>query len=487
MPTVKEDFAWLFQDHPDELKKLTARFPLRDFNFMITSQRSIEQIYRKLRRIDEGKITGREHGNFWPDLRALGLASPDRQELSELGQASLEYFGRVKDDFKREHFVLSAIGRGAYDVPKQLRDDYLEKIQNLWAYLKRIPRLNIEGRELLRNEEKLFFTECLNAFPLALERYFELPRTRQDRLDSLHESRLKTMFHPNDPEEAPYAKTARRFLNVWRALNRRTNFVRSVILSHYEDNVDKAPNNSISLTIERPYRNILNQKLLLLIIKQSDRITFDQSCKELCERVKRPRRARIIVDPAMLTKSWLLKQAGKSMQDLTDMAEREQARRALLEKRTKDHQEIVRTIVTKLYAGKEDLILKDDQYSFDLLVEKKSRPQAILHEVKTNKRYNRADERHRVVEAVGQLFYYEHFNVPFELENKSAKTAKFVVFQNSPDNDHVVYLKRCGIEVLWLRNGDIDGEHSSLELLRQFVSSGQGTKISPTLNPDGKI
>jgi len=468
MPTLKQDFVWLLKDYLDDIKRLPERFPLRDFNFMITSQRTMGQIYRKMEKIDQGKITGREHANFWPDLRALGLVAQNRQELSELGKAALQYFYKAKDDFKREHFILSSIRQKTYDAPNRVRKAYLAKRQNLHDYLKRIPPLNKEGQEILRDEEKLFFTECLNTFPLALKKYFDLPRSRQKRLDSLHESGLKTLFDPKKPEEAPYAKVARRFLNVWRALNRRTNFVKSVVLSHYEEKVKRSPEHRVKVRMDKPYTNILNRKLLASIIEKSGRIFVEEEGKWILEKVKRARRARVITDPNVLTRQKWLKEATKRISKLPDAEEREQARLTLLEKRRSGHQEIVKTIITKLYAVKEGCIMKEDPYSFDLLVEKKG--QAFLHEMKTIRRYDRADERRQIIQAVGQLFYYEHFDVPFELDDTSANVTKFVVFQNMPYSDHVVYLKNCGVEVLWLKNGRIDGDPVSLELVKRFIS-----------------
>ena len=194
MRTAKQDFIWLLQDELDEIRKLPQRFPLRSFNYMITSQRTPEQIYRKMKRVDEGKVPRGRKGNFWVDLRALGLASDDREELSELGKAALEYMRRVKSDFKREHFVLSGIRAQAYDVPDGVHEHYVERVRNLHDYLKRIPPLNKKGKEILLDEEKLAFTECLNTFPNALGRYFQLSKTRQRRLDYLRESGLKRLF-----------------------------------------------------------------------------------------------------------------------------------------------------------------------------------------------------------------------------------------------------------------------------------------------------
>jgi MoxR-like ATPase len=269
--TTKQDFLYIFQDYdPQELQKLPTRFELLDFNFMITSQRTITRIYEKLEAIDQNKVGQKVHGNFWIDLRVLGLAKEDRDEISQFGKVTLEYFRKEKSAFKREHFILSNIRKRNYDIPKRVYDQYLSKVKNLRNYLDAIPALNQRGKELLRNEEKVFFTECLNTFPKALNRYFSLSPDRQAALDSLHESGLKNLFDPNIPQEEPYAKVARRFWNVCRAYHRRTNFIRSTILSEYEEKVTRSKYHFISLDILGDYAKILNESLLIRLIKKSE-------------------------------------------------------------------------------------------------------------------------------------------------------------------------------------------------------------------------
>jgi MoxR-like ATPase len=269
--TDKQDFIYIFQDYdPKDLQALPIRFRLLDFNFMITSQRTMARIHEKLEDIDQKKVSPKVHGNFWIDLRVLGLAKEDGDEISQFGKVTLEYFRKEKSPFKREHFILSNIRKRNFDISKKVYDNYFSKVENLGNYLNVIPTLNQKGKELLLNEEKIFFTECLNTFPKALNRYFSLPPDRQVALDSLHESGLKNLFDPNIPKEAPYAKVARRFWNVCRAYGRRTNFIKSVILSEYEEKVSKSKYHFILLEVLSNYAKILNEDLLVKVIKKSE-------------------------------------------------------------------------------------------------------------------------------------------------------------------------------------------------------------------------
>jgi MoxR-like ATPase len=279
--TAKQDFVYIFQDYdPKELQALPERFKLSDFNFMITSQRTMARIHEKLEDIDQKKVS-QVYGNFWIDLRVLGLAKENQNEISYFGKTTLEYFRGEKSPFKREHFILSNIRNRSYDIPKDVQDSYFSKVENLRNYLEIIPVLNQKGKELLLDEEKVFFTECLNTFPKALNRYFSLSPDRQTALDSLHESGLKTLFDPSVPTEAPYAKVARRFWNVCRTHQRRTNFIKSVILSGYEEKVSKSKHHFIPFEIMSAYTKILNERLLIPVIKKSEVIQLALGSKAI--------------------------------------------------------------------------------------------------------------------------------------------------------------------------------------------------------------
>lgn len=284
--TVKQDFVFLFQDYKqDELAKLPDRFELRDFNYMITSQRTMARIYDKLKKIDENKVGPSVHQNFWPDLKVLGLAKQDKDEMSHFGKVTLEYFDEEKNAFKREHFILSNIRNQAYDIPEEVHHSYMSKVKNFHNYLRIIPTLNKRERELLRNKDKIFFTECLNTFPNALKRYFTLPPERQEALDSLHESGLKNLFNAADPKEAAYSNIANRFWNRCRVFDRRIHFIYSVILSEYEEEVGKSKRHFIPLQTLNRYTKILNEDLLIEVLKNSEKIQPAIGAKVIVEAV----------------------------------------------------------------------------------------------------------------------------------------------------------------------------------------------------------
>lgn len=268
--TAKSDFVSLFQDYTGQLSQLPESPILSDFNYMITSQRSVDMIAAKLEKISTGKVTGAEHGNFWPDLRTMGLADPTKDDLSEFGKATLGYFDQVTDSFKREHFMLSSIRHKSFEFPQSVYDTYRRKLDNLDAFLNLIPPSAQAGSELLRNGEKLFFTECLNAWPMALQRYFQLPPTKQATLDSLHENGLDPLFKQNDPKEADYYKLAHKFANECRQFERRTNFIMSTVLSEYEEAVLSDPRSQIPFSVLPRFAKILSEELLFETIQKSD-------------------------------------------------------------------------------------------------------------------------------------------------------------------------------------------------------------------------
>jgi MoxR-like ATPase len=273
--TKKEIFSNLFVD--EKIDDLDSRFQLKDFNFMMTSQRTVDKIFKKLEKIKNENVEEDEHGNFWPDLRTMGLTKIDENAISKFGEKTYEYFQNESDDFKREHFILSNIRKKSWDIPSEVQDNYFKKIKNLEDYLSIIPELNNGENAILNNTSKLFFTECLNTFPNALKNYFTLSPEDQKELDNLHESGLINLFDSSIEGEGNLVKITNRFKNVCRAFDRRTNFIKSVILSEYEELEGQR-------TLERllKFEKILNSQLLNEIIKNIplDEITINEDSKE---------------------------------------------------------------------------------------------------------------------------------------------------------------------------------------------------------------
>lgn len=272
-----EDFSNLFSGMENDLKNLDNRFPLKNFNFMVTSQRSMNMIHNKLKKVVAGQVPSNAHQNFWADLRILGLAKPHSKKLSKFGLAVYDCFNQENNDFKREHFILKNIRNKSYDIPSAVHREYLEKVTNLKQFLKIIPSLNTPARSILYNLNKLYFTECLNTFPLVLKRYFQLSEARQKDLDNLHESGLKQLFDSSEQNTKHLYKVANRFWNVCRAFERRSNFIKSVILSEYEEKSEKTSSVSLSLKKLPTFKKILNDKILQEIVSNSTDIQIIKS------------------------------------------------------------------------------------------------------------------------------------------------------------------------------------------------------------------
>lgn len=129
----------------------------------------------------------------------------------------------------------------------------------------------------------------------------------------------------------------------------------------------------------------------------------------------------------------------------------------LLRERTDEHQE---TLVKfqKLFKAKGWRI---GIGNFDLLAEKEN--VALLIEVKSIKVDDVSDERLRIIDGVGKLFFYESFDIPPILNNKTATVQKIMVFSRKPNSlEHVEFLSKLGIWVLWFSDtGQLEGETAS--------------------------
>jgi preprotein translocase subunit Sss1 len=108
--------------------------------------------------------------------------------------------------------------------------------------------------------------------------------------------------------------------------------------------------------------------------------------------------------------------------------------------------------------------------NFDLLAERGK--VALLTEVKSIKSGSTKDERLRIIDGVGKLFFYERVDVPSLLKNRKANIQKVMLFSQKPNRkEHITFLKRLGIWVLWLGvNGDVQGENASKKALMALVN-----------------
>src|ERR1700733_12062032 len=160
---AKDDFVSLFQDVATQLPVLPQSPQLADFNYMITSLRTIDNLAEKLERVGTGQLTASDQSRVaqqtWVDLRSMDLVDAGQYQLNDFGKACLAYFGVETDQFKREHFILSCIRHRAYGIPNYIYQEYQRKLANLNSYLTAIPQSTQKGNELLLDQEKVFFTE----------------------------------------------------------------------------------------------------------------------------------------------------------------------------------------------------------------------------------------------------------------------------------------------------------------------------------------
>jgi hypothetical protein len=134
-----------------------------------------------------------------------------------------------------------------------------------------------------------------------------------------------------------------------------------------------------------------------------------------------------------------------------------------LAERTREHQRLVKLLFAKYDAAG----FECRERPFDLFV--RIGDTAILHEVKTVKSHDPSDERKRVTDAIGQLAYYEHFDIPKVLEPGS-RLLKVALFQIAPATEHIEFLRKNGISTIWLsRDGQIQGDKTSMKLLNDLM------------------
>lgn len=139
-------------------------------------------------------------------------------------------------------------------------------------------------------------------------------------------------------------------------------------------------------------------------------------------------------------------------------------RLARLRERTDLHQDTLDKL-RKLFDEKWTISIGN----FDLMTEKADN--ILLHEVKTLRLGSKTDERLRIIDAIGKLFFYENIDVPQLQMNKRAKIQKMMVFNRKPvGSEHIHFLKKLGIWTIWFnKKGRLDGEKGAKRALLQLL------------------
>lgn len=131
-----------------------------------------------------------------------------------------------------------------------------------------------------------------------------------------------------------------------------------------------------------------------------------------------------------------------------------------IQERTDIHQETVSKLVQ---AFREGWITGDG--NFDLLAFKGNK--ALLFEVKSLIDGDISDERRRIIEGIGELYFYEGFDVPDILKSGSYYLQKIMVFSQKPaDHEHVRFLASLNIFVIWFDNHMLSGDKKSINKLK---------------------
>jgi len=137
-----------------------------------------------------------------------------------------------------------------------------------------------------------------------------------------------------------------------------------------------------------------------------------------------------------------------SEDNITDLTKAIRART----ERARSHNEIVRKWAR--LCEESGHALQEDPY--DCLSITPDGSGAILAEIKTLlEPADRADERGQVRAALGQLLYYEEMDLP----SGRMAVSKVGVFGHRPSDDHILFLNRHGIDVVWLEDGHFRGDN----------------------------
>lgn len=125
--------------------------------------------------------------------------------------------------------------------------------------------------------------------------------------------------------------------------------------------------------------------------------------------------------------------------------------------------------------------LQEDPY--DCLSTAPDGSSAILAEVKALvEPADRADEREQVRAALGQLLYYEEMDLP----SNDKPTSKVGVFGHRPSNEHIQFLNRHGIGVVWLEGDRFRGDDRTMgdKAIRTVLDQQQSRPRPRTLETD---
>lgn len=240
-------------------------------------------------------------------------------------------------------------------------------------------------------------------------------------------------------------------------------------------------NQKIPFFILDSYSKILNENLLKEIIEESDNLkitevdgnTFIELRSLELPEIPRERKARrtykikkkVITRKIITSAEQLRRKEGEDGERPLPQVDPSELQ-LIIEKRmekTHDHQEIV----IKFWEFYNQHEIKVEENNFDLLVEKNDK--VLLHEMKTITEQN---ERSQVIKAIGQLFYYEYFELPPLLKRDDVGIIKMAVFQKKLKEDaHISLMKSLGIHIYWINEaGEIEGEEESIQFLMDFVS-----------------
>lgn len=156
---------------------------------------------------------------------------------------------------------------------------------------------------------------------------------------------------------------------------------------------------------------------------------------------------------------------GWNVPDIEDVqydVKRETRRKELLRARTDLHQETVDKF-RHLFNSSWTVGVGN----FDLLAVKNST--ILLIEVKSLIQNDISDERQRIMEGIGELLFYETFDVPIIIPKCNLIIQKIMVFSTRPsETAYIDFLVSHDIWALWFDNSQhVDGEHKSFEAFQQ--------------------
>lgn len=165
-----DTIRWLFNDYEDN-QIIVPMWSEYSFHINESSLRNVVQAEQKLRIVLAG---GTIDTQAWRDLRSVYGLATEHNTISTLGNDFITFCNTATSDFAKEFWLYRQLYHSQID---SLRNQQIRRINNIYRLLYSVPNslFNVILNGSNTSDRILSFAEHLISFPLALEKFFELP------------------------------------------------------------------------------------------------------------------------------------------------------------------------------------------------------------------------------------------------------------------------------------------------------------------------